>query len=268
MPPSCSRARLVGALLALLLLASGCATPVLSVEDERRMGEKVAAELVKEPRIVRDDLVRRYVEKLGARILEAAGPQPFDYTFYVVDDDEVNAGATYGGHILVNTGLILAAENMSELAGVMGHEVGHVALRHMARSHYRRMGTGFLATLARIGLGMFVGYGASMATDLLAVSYLNSYGRDHEREADQFAVQVLPQAGIHPIGLATFFETLSAERGGGGPPAFLSSHPAPAERIANTRKMIAEYDIGGGLDLEDDGKLEIIQRRIELLTGR
>lgn len=271
MRPSCSRrSRLLALLLSLsvwLAAGAGCSTPVLSVDDERELGEEVAAEALKEPKIVRDTLVRSYIEKLGARIIDAAGPQPFDYTFYVLDDPNINAFAAPGGHIFVHTGLILAADNVSELAGVMGHEVGHVALRHVARSYYRNRGTGILATVVGLGLDMFVGYGASMVSDLLAVSYVTKYSRDYEREADLFAVEVLPRAGIHPIGLATFFETM-VEQGGPNPPPFLSSHPAHEERIENARKTIAERDLGGPLDMDDDGRLEIIQRRIELLTGR
>jgi predicted Zn-dependent protease len=267
MCPSSSRAlRLLALVLALVAVGTGCAAPVLSVEDERKIGDKIGAELLKEPRVMRDGLVRSYVENLGKRILDAAGPQPFDYSFYVVNDPNINAAATYGGHVMVNTGLIMAADNMSELAGVLGHEIGHVALRHMARDHYRRMGTGVAAAVARIAAGMFVGYGAGMATDLLAVSYLNKYTRDHEREADQFAVHVLRVAGIDPLGIATMFETLK-EQGGPNPPAFLATHPAPAERIEDTRRLIAQLDIGGKLEVDDDGRLEIIQRRIELLTG-
>lgn len=268
MSPSCCRRLRPLALLCLVAyVGAGCATPTLSVQDEKKLGEKVAAEALKEPKIIRDNLVRSYVEDIGRRILAAAGPQPFDYTFYVLDDPNVNAFAAPGGHVFVHTGLILAADNMSELAGVMGHEIGHVVLRHVARSYYRNQGTGILATLAHVGLDMFVGYGSSMITDLLATSYVTSYSRDYEREADLFAVEVLPKAGISPLGLASFFETL-AQQGGPNPPPFLSTHPATAERIQNVRKEIAERDIGGNLEVEDDGRLEIIQRRIELLTGR
>jgi len=267
MYPSCSsRLRPLALVLVLVSVGAGCATPVLSIDDERELGDKVAAEALKEPRIIRDNLVRHYIEDLGKRILDAAGPQPFDYTFYVLDDENINAFAVPGGHVFVHTGLILAADNMSELAGVMGHEVGHVVLRHVARSYYRNQGTGILATLVGAGLDMYVGRGTSMVSDLLAMSYVTSYSRDYEREADLFAVGVLPQAGISPSGLPTFFETLAAQ-GGPNPPPFLSSHPATAERIENTRKAIVELDVGGGLDVDDDGKLEIIQRRIELLTG-
>jgi predicted Zn-dependent protease len=273
MSTTCCNARAVPAALisAWLLVATGCATPVLSVEDEEKLGDQVAKDARRELDFVRDDLVRKYIEDLGRRIVAAAGPQPFEYRFYVVEDEELNAFAAPGGHVYVQTGLIMAADNLSELAAVMGHEVGHVALRHVARNYYRQRGTGILYQIGAAALAILVGgpiaAGGQLAGQLAAVAYLNTFSRDAEREADQFAVDVLPRVGIHPIGLATFFETLS-KQGGGSPPAFLSSHPAPQERIENAREAIAAADLPGTLAIEDDGKLEIIQRRIELLTGQ
>ena len=270
---SCSRGRAALAPLfaAALLVAAGCSTPVLSIEDEKKLGEQFAKEARRELDFVGDDLVRRYIENLGKRIIDAAGPQPLQYRFYVVDDPELNAFAAPGGHVYVQTGLIMAADNLSELAGVIGHEVGHVALRHIARNYYRQRGTGILYQLGAIALAIFfpspIATGGQLAGQLAAMAYLNTFSRDAERESDQFAVEVLPRAGIHPIGLATFFETL-LEQGGGRPPAFLSSHPATDERIANARAAIAAADLPGTLAIEDDGKLEIIQRRIQLLTGQ
>ena len=258
-------------LLCAALVATGCSTPVLSIEEEKRIGDDFAREARRELRFVGDDLVRDYVEKIGESIVEAAGPQPLDYRFYVVEDPSLNAFAGPGGHIYIHTGVIMAADNVSELAGVMAHEVGHVALRHIARNYYRQRSTGILYQLGAAVLSIFVGglaaQGGQLAGQLAAMAYLNSFSRDAEREADQFAVDVLPGTGIHPIGLVTFFETLASQSEGGRPPAFLSSHPATEERIQNTRGAILASDPDANLALEDDGRLEIIQRRIELLTG-
>jgi predicted Zn-dependent protease len=219
---------------------------------------------------VGDDLIRRYVEEIGERIVDAAGPQPLDYRFYVIEDPSLNAFAGPGGHIYVHTGTILAADDLSELAGVMAHEVGHVALRHIARNYYRQRGAGMLYQLASAVLAIFVGglaaQGGQMAGQLATMAYLNTFSREAEREADLFAVEVLPNAGIHPIGLVTFFETLQ-QQSGSSPPKFLSSHPATDERIQNTRQAINALDVRGDLEIDDDGRLEIIQRRIQLLTG-
>jgi predicted Zn-dependent protease len=258
--------------VAAAVVASGCATPVLSIEDEKKLGDQFAKEARRELDFVGDDLVRKYIEDLGKRILAAAGPQPLEYRFYVVEDEELNAFAAPGGHVYVQTGLIMAADNLSELAAVMGHEVGHVALRHVARNYYRQRGTSIVYQIFAAALAIFLGgpgaAGGQLVGQLAAMAYLNNFSRDAEREADQFAVEVLPRAGIHPIGLATFFETLREEKSGGQPPAFLSSHPATEERIENARQAIAAADLPGTLEIEDDGKLEIIQRRIELLTGQ
>jgi len=260
-------------LLCVQLVATGCATPMLSIEEEQQLGDEFAREARRELDFVRDDLVRRYVEDIGNRIVEAAGPQPLRYRFYVVEDPSLNAFAAPGGHIYVHTAIILEAANLSELAGVMAHEVGHVALRHIARNYYRQRSTGMLYQLGAALLSLFVGgaaaQGGMLAGQLAAVAYLNNFSREAEREADQFGVEVLPGAGINPIGLATFFETLLKQQGNQGrPPAFLSSHPATEERIANTRAAIAAADLPPDLPVDDDGKLEIIQRRIQLLTGQ
>ena len=270
-PSSCSRGCALGALLLAAMAAAACSTPVLSIEEEKQIGAEFARDARRELDFVGDDLVRDYVEELGERILAAAGPQPLDYRFYVVEDEVLNAFAAPGGHIYLHTGTILEAANVSELAGVMAHEVGHVALRHIARNYYRQRGTGMLYQVGAALLSIFIpgpaALGGQLAGQLAAVAYLNNFSRDAERESDQFAVGVLPRAGISPMGLVTFFETLK-DQGGGRPPAFLSSHPATEERIENARQTIAAADLGPGLDVEDDGRLEIIQRRIEILTGQ
>jgi predicted Zn-dependent protease len=258
-------------LLTLLAFVSACATGPLTIDQERELGDEFARQARGEFDFFRDRLVNAYIEKLGRQILEAAGPQPFDYKFYVLEEGELNAFAAPAGHVYVHTGLILAADNMSELAGVMAHEVGHVARRHIARNYNRQRSTGILYKLGSALLAIFVGGYAANAGALVgqvaAMAYLNTFSRDAEREADAFAVEVLPRAGIHPEGLVSFFETLRAQQQGGRPPAFLSSHPATEERIQNGRAAIAALDLDARLSLEDDGKLEIIQRRIQLLTG-
>lgn len=271
--PICSRLSRVlrASLIAALCGAAGCSTPMLSIDEEKQIGDQFAQQARRELDFVGDDLVRHYVESLGERIVQAAGPQPLDYRFYVVDDDQINAFAAPGGYVYVQTGVILAAHNMSELAGVMAHEVGHVALRHVARNYYRQRSTGMLYELGAAALAIFVGgpaaYGGQLAGQLAAMAYLNHFSRDAEREADQFAVEVLPRAGISPVGLANFFETM-LQQDKGSPPEFLSSHPTTQERIENARAEIRAADLPTGLEVDDDGRLEIIQRRIELLTGR
>jgi predicted Zn-dependent protease len=259
------------ALLALCAAVAGCGT--LSVDKEKELGAELAQEMRKELRFVRETVVVDYVQSIGRSLVSAAGPQPFPYHFYVVDDEQLNAFAMPAGHVYVQTGIILNAANVSELAGVMAHEVGHVALRHIAQNYNKQRGAGILYNIGAIATSIFLpgpaAYGSQVLGQLAIVSALNTFTREAEREADAFAVRVMPQAGLDPEGLVTFFQTLeqeTAQSGGSHPPAFLSTHPATEERIATTSKLIQEAKLPEHLRRTDNGKLEIIQRRIRLLT--
>jgi predicted Zn-dependent protease len=260
----CSRA----APLALAVALAGCAT--LSVSDEQQLARRFEAEVHTRYRFVRDDVVVGYVDAIGQRIVAAAGPQPFVYGFAVIDDPEINAFAGPGGRIYVHTGTILGARNAAELAGVIAHEVGHVVERHVAENYGKQRAASVGRTAAVLGGGLLAGQAgataASLASGLGLATVLTSFGREAEREADNFAVQVLPRAGYDPNGLPSFFETMIAQDGP-SPPAFLSSHPAPQDRLAATRAAIDAQALPAGLRMDDGGRLEIIQRRIELLTG-
>jgi predicted Zn-dependent protease len=272
MSPRCSerrgRIRRALAVLTTLLVMPACAP--LSVQEEQRLGYQMSRELRGQLVFVRDRVVADYVEDIGRAILAAAPPQPFEYHFYVVEDEDLNAFAAPAGHIYVHTGTILAARNASELVGVVAHEIGHVAHRHVANNYNRQRNTGLayqVGVLAAYLLGGGVGASAAqLGGGLAATAYLNQFGREAEMEADAFAVDAMPHAGWDPNGLVSFFQTLQAQ---GGPqvPTFLSSHPATEDRIAATRALIAGQVNDRSLRRDDGGKLEIIQRRIEILTG-
>jgi predicted Zn-dependent protease len=227
----------------------------------------MAREIRKEHLILRDRVIVGYLSDIAERILRASGPQPFQYRFYVVEDEKVNASAGFAGHVLVHTGLILRAENVSELAGVLAHEIGHVVNRDVAANYNRVRNTGLLYQFGVLAASVF-GYGglASLGGALAGTALLNSFGREAERDADAFAVRVLPAAGYDPNGLVSFFEKIRQE-GARDAPTFLSSHPTTEERIAETRAAIAQLPPSPGLEVADRGKLEIIQQRIRLLTG-
>jgi predicted Zn-dependent protease len=241
------------------------------VPEEQRLGEELRREVQRQLVFVNDPVVKDYVQQIGQQIVAAAGPQPFPYTFYVVEDEELNAFAMPAGYVYIHTGILLKARNVSELAGVIGHEVGHVALRHIAENYNKQRSAGLLQSALVVAGGLLGGQGGAAAANLLggvgALAVINSFTREAEREADTFAVEVLPRAGYDPIGLVTFFETLRRE-GGARPPEFLSSHPAPEDRMESGRASIAAADLPPGLRVTDGGRLEIIQRRVRLLTGR
>ncbi len=265
--PTCSSPR-IGALLAALLLL-GCGT--ISIDQERALGDEFSREIRREITFFRDEMVESYVEQIGRAIVDSAGAQPFPYSFYVIEDPEINAFAAPAGHIYINTGILLNARNVSEVAGVMAHEVGHVAMRHVAQNYNRRRNTGIAHQAAVLVTGILAGGNWAGAANVLgglgAMSYLNTFTRDAEREADAFAVEVLPKAGFHPNGLVTFFSTLKNQGGGGNVPAFLSSHPTTDERIESVRQMIAAANLPRDLLRNDGGRFEIIQHRVRMRTG-
>lgn len=264
MRPSCSEALLVVPLLLLI----GCAT--LTVDEERRLGEQVQQEVRAEVVLLRDRVVGDYVARIGAEIVSASGPQPFDYHFYVIEDDTINAFALPAGYIYVHTETILKARNVSEFAGVIAHEVGHVVKRHIAQNYNKQRAASIGHQVLVAGAGVLGGSSAAGAANLggglIGMAVLNSFGREAEAEADAFAVEILPRAGYDPSGLVSFFETLRRESGS-EPPEFLSNHPTTSRRIEDTSALIAALPAQQGLRIEDGGRLEIIQRRIRLLTG-
>ncbi len=251
-----------------LPLLGACGT--LTVPQEKKLGAEFSREIRREVDLLRDSVVTGYVERIGEEILQAAGPQPFVYRFYVVADDEINAFAAPAGYIYIHTETILMARNVCELAGVIAHEVGHVVKRHIAQNYNRRRNTGIAHQGAVVAAGVLGGSAAAGAANLggalAGTAYLNKFGRDAERESDAFAVEVMSKAGYDPVGLVAFFQTLR-NRTGSRAVTFLSSHPATDERIQETRLMIDALAPDPNLRRDDSGRFEIIQRRIRLLTG-
>ena len=270
MRTSCSRkARsCLLAVTAVLLTLAGCGP--ISLSEEAQLGHSFAQEMRKELPILHDRVVTDYVREMGHGIVLAAGPQPFDYSFSVVVDPEINAFAGPAWHIYIHTETILRARNASELAGVIGHEIGHVVERHVAENYNRQRNTQIGQQILVAGAGIAGGGGmanlANFGSSLAAMAYLNTFGREAEMEADAFAVETLPKAGWDPAGLVTFFQLLKSEKGGSGAPTFLSSHPATSERIRATSEALEVVKLPPGARRDDAGRLQIIQRRIILLT--
>jgi len=171
----------------------------------------------------------------------------------------------------VHTGLILEAQDVSELGGVIAHEIGHVTGRHVAQLYRRQRNTGIVAQVLTLLVAILTSTDPRLsqtAATVAARAYSAKFTRDNERDADRLAVETMISAQYDPNGLVRFFGTLAAESGGGGGgPQFLSSHPATDERIENTKRDIASRGELGQLRTDDNGRLEIIQERIRLLAG-
>jgi predicted Zn-dependent protease len=264
------RLRRATALVALAAATSACGT--LSVEEEKAYGAQYQAQLRKQLVFVRDPVLVNYVRQFGSQLASAARPSPFEFRFYLIEDETLNAFAIPGGAMYVNSGLLLGVSNGAELAGVMSHEMGHVTARHMAKLVNKEKGTSFVATIFAFAVAIltgnpYLGNLGGAAGSIAGQAFLTTFTRDAEREADALAIETMTNAGWNPEGMVTMFETLKKEgAGGGGGPQFLSSHPATDERIQNVRAEILKYPGSDKLKLEDP-KLPIIQERLKLILG-
>jgi predicted Zn-dependent protease len=265
--PSCYSLRPFAALFCAALIF-GCAS-TLSIEEERDLGAELDAQLRSELVLEPDLLVVRYVQNIGKEIVRAAPASPYQFRFLVVDDDEINAFAAPAGYVYVHTAILKKARNVSEVAGVLAHEIGHVVMRHVAQNYNRAQNANRLKEAGAVATTLLMPAGAaaslaSLGGGLAALAYVNSFGREAEREADAFAVEVLPKARYDPEGLVTFFRTIQREYGNSGL-SFLEDHPAPSDRIEAATKLIEAESLPPDLRQDDGGELEIIQRRLQLL---
>lgn len=225
----------------LLVPIASCATnPVtgeselalVSEEQEIQMGRQADEQIVASMGLVEDERLQRYVSGLGTRLAERSERPELPWTFRVVDDPTVNAFALPGGFIYVTRGMMSHLTSEAQLVGILGHEIGHVTARHsvnqMSRAQLANLGLGLGMILAPEGLRP-LGQVAGAGLQLLFLRF----SRDDERQSDELGVQYMTQLGYDPAELAGVFEMLGRvadEAGGGGVPAWASTHPAPEDR--------------------------------------
>jgi beta-barrel assembly-enhancing protease len=219
-------------------LGTGCA---ISPQQEAEMGAQYAAEINRQLPIVQDAAVHRYLNVLGNQIAQHV-QRPFNYRFYLVNSGQINAFAVPGGHIYINRGLIERTRNLSELAGVLAHEIAHVEERHSAQMIERMQRAELGLTAAYILTGRAPGGLEQAGVNILGNLWMAQHSREAEREADATAVPLLVRAGIDPRGLPSFFEVLLQEqqRSPGRVEQWFSTHPLTAERTAETQRMIQQ----------------------------
>jgi predicted Zn-dependent protease len=213
-----------------------------STEKEVRLGRELAAEVDRQAKFVDDPIITEYVNRVGQNIvLHSDAKIPF--TIKVIDSDEVNAFALPGGFFYVNKGLLLAADNEAEVAGVMAHEIAHVAARHAVENQTKASLMEYLAIGGSIFLGGIPGMIYQNTAGLGLMGMFMKFSRGAEEEADKLGVQYMWAAGYDPSAMATMFEKLEAKNK--KKPGFIArafaSHPAPPERRAAASALAARF---------------------------
>jgi len=243
------------AALCLLIAGSGCVVnPVtgwpevtlMSTDREVELGRRGAEKVRSEMGLVETGRLAEYLESVGSKVASHSPRTDVEYHFAVVDDPEANAFALPGGWIYVSRGLLAITNSEDELAGVIGHEIGHVAARHAAQRQTTATGIGILALPALV-LGAALGTGGELLGSpllLLGSGALATYSRAQERQADEVGQTMAAEAGYDPSAMSRFLATLEAathlEGEASSGTSFFDSHPSTPERVEDTRRFAAE----------------------------
>jgi hypothetical protein len=213
--------------------------------DDVKVGRQAATEVEQQMPILNDNEATSYVSRVGQRLVSSIPSEfqhpEFQYYFKIVNARDINAFALPGGPMYVNRGMIEAAHNEGEMAGVMAHELSHVALRHGTAQASKAQKYGLLAGILGIGgqiLGGPAGAAAQIAGQGVGVYFLK-FSREYETEADILGARIMANAGYDPHDLANMFKTIEQQSGGGGG-GFLSDHPSPSDRYARINQE-AQY---------------------------
>lgn len=238
-----------------IALLAGCG---VSTQQEVQMGQDEARQVNAQLPMVQNAQIQNYVNALGNRIARTTSRSDLNWQFQVVNSDVVNAFALPGGFVYVNRGVLARASNMSEVAGVLGHEIEHVVKRHsvkqMEQVQTANVGVGILCALT----GVCQSGVAQAAINVGGSAVFAKFGRTDEIQADEGGFNNVIRAGISPRGMYTFFQKLLAEEqssGGGSAAAWFSDHPGTTDRIADIQRMLNQVPAStlNGLATNDAG---------------
>lgn len=249
---------------------------LLSMRLEAQIGRQIYYSLLEAGSVMTDPEMQEYIQDLGMRLVANAQAKDGQrFHFFMVDNPAINAFALPGGYIGMHTGLLLATDNESELAGVVAHEISHVTQRHISRAVFanQRASTISLATmLGALLVGVATGadpgliQGAVGAAQSYAIEQQISFTRSNEYEADRVGVAVLANAGFDPMAMTNFFETMGRKTGSltNRAPEFLRTHPVSADRMAESRARAQSFPT---VTVEDSAEYAIARARSKLLTS-
>jgi Zn-dependent protease with chaperone function len=216
-----------------------------SPQQDIKMGQEYAQQIERQFQVITDPRLHDFVNTIGQRLVAQIEGDKFPFSFKVVNDPSINAFALPGGPMFVHTGLIAAADNEAQIAGVLGHEMGHVSLRHGTNQASK---ANLIQIPAMIAAGIFdkggwAGALTQLGIGLGANSVLLRFSRSAENDADLYGARLVHKAGYNPVELARFFEKLEAESGKGGRISeFFASHPNPGNRVKNIQSDMQFYE--------------------------
>lgn len=241
------------------------------VQDDVKIGREASQEVEKQFPILNESEVTRYVENIGERLVRAIPTQfqqpAFDYRFEVVNARDINAFALPGGPMYVNRGMITAAKSEGEMAGVMAHEISHVALRHATAQQTKLNNplNQILGIGAVLGGAILGGETGAQLGQTLAAGYFLRYSRDYEKQADILGSQIMARAGYDPRDLANMFRTIEQQSGGSRAPEWLSSHPNPGSRYETINREAQLLRVSPNEATQDTRAFQNVQARLNRL---
>lgn len=250
----------------------------LSPSQERALGANLMTKVRTDPTYVSDPVLSEYLNKLGYKLVSSAKTYTYQFFFFAIRDATLNAFALPGGYIAIHTGTIIAARNESELAGVLGHEIGHVSQRHIARMIESQrsnlpitIGSILLAILVARAGGNSGGHAAAaiaMGSQAAMIQSMLNYSQDAEREADRIGLQTLYNAGFNPEGMQGFFERLQAKNRlyESAAPAYLSTHPLTLDRLSDMEARTKQLPHQAHQDSLDFSLVQVRARVIQQNT--
>jgi len=239
-----------------------------STEKEIRLGKEYAQQIEQSMKMIQDPVVNEYVNRIGQNLVRNSDAK-VPFTIKVVDSDEINAMALPGGFFYVNSGLILAADDEAELAGVMSHEIAHVCARHATRQ-MTRANLANLMSIPLIFVGGGIGYAAQQAAGLALPLTFLKFSRGFEAEADYLGVQYMYKAGYDPNEFVNFFEKVEAQekkKPGSLAKAF-STHPQTPDRIQKTQEEIAKILPAKEQYIETTSEFNDVKARLAAIENR